>query len=170
MTRRGTLVYYLSAWILGCFFMSVLVWIKDTYSSTFNHPFSDFALGLLYFYFFGLICGALTSLLAAFLLRQTMSALKCKTPSHWAVAGAIITLLVIEVLGMWGRYIAVHQRGGMGLLEALTFGAKTVLDAAWWLAILAGAITAYFLCRIQRAFAPQQTAVSVSAPASPSAK
>jgi len=161
MTRRGTLVYYLSAWILGCFFMSALVWIKDTYASTFNHPFTDFAFGLLYFYFFGLISGALTALLGAFLLRRVMRALKCKTPAHWAVAGALITPLLIEVLGTWGRHLAMQRRAGVGLLEALTFGAKTVLDAGWWLAILAGAATAFFLCRIQRAFSPQETTVTI---------
>ncbi len=29
MTRSGSLAYYLAAWICGCFFMSVLIWLKD---------------------------------------------------------------------------------------------------------------------------------------------
>lgn len=154
MTRRGTLVYYLSAWILGCFFISASVWTKDTYFATLNHPFSDFAFGLLYFYFFGLISGAVAALFGAFLLRRTMAALECKTPSHWALAGAILTPALIFILGAWGRHIAVQQRPETRWLELLTLGPKTALDAGWWLAIPAGAATAFLLCRVQRAFAP----------------
>jgi hypothetical protein len=160
MTRRGTLVYYLSAWILGCFFVSAGVWIKDTYFATMNHPFADFAFGLLYFYFFGLISGAAAALLAAFLLRRTMIALKCKTASHWAILGAILTPLVILILGEWGRHVAIQQDSGRNLLPLLTLGPKTVLEAGWWLAIPAGAITAFLLCRIQLAFTPQKAGVS----------
>jgi hypothetical protein len=29
MTRRGSLIYYLAAWALGCFFMVVVVWCWD---------------------------------------------------------------------------------------------------------------------------------------------
>jgi len=160
MTRRGTLVYYLAAWILGCFFMSALVWIKDTYAATMNHPFADFAFGLLYFSFFGFISGAAAALLAAFLLRRLMMALKCKTPSHWAIAGSILTPAIVGLLGIWGRYVEMQAGPGMRVLELVTFGPKTVLEAGWWLGVPAGAATAFLLCRIQRAFSPEKTAVS----------
>jgi hypothetical protein len=160
MTRRGTLVYYLSAWILGCFFTSASVWIKDTYFAPLNHPFADFAFGLLYFYFFGLISGAVAALLAAFLLRRVMMAVKCKTPSHWALVGAMLTPAAIVILGAWGRHVAVQQRPETRWLELITFGPKAVLDAGWWLAIPAGAATAFLLCRIQGAFAPPKSAIS----------
>jgi hypothetical protein len=159
MTRRGTLVYYLSAWILGCFFISLLVWIKDTFFATSTYRFADFAFGLLYFYFFGLIAGAFAALLGGFLLRRIMIALKCKTPSHWALVGAILMPAVIFLLGTWGRHVAVRQ-GQTRLVELITFGPKTVLDASWWLSIPAGAATAFLLCRIQRAFVPQKAAAS----------
>jgi hypothetical protein len=160
MTRRGTLVYYLSAWILGCFFISASLWIKDMYFARSSHPFSDFAFGLLYFYFFGLISGAIAALLGAFFLRRGMMALKCKTPSHWAIAGGILTPALLFILGTWGRHVALQQRPETRWLELITFGPKTVLEAGWWLAIPAGAATAFLLCRIQRAFAPPQTSVS----------
>lgn len=158
MTRRGTLVYYLSAWILGCFFMSCLVWIRDTYFGT-SRPFTDSAFGLLYFYFFGLVSGAATALIGAFLLRRTMIALKCKTPSHWAIAGAILSTLVVVGLGQWGRHAITQDNGQSRFLELLTAGPEAVLNAGWWLAIPGGAATAFLLCRIQRAF----TAEKVSA-------
>ncbi len=160
MTRRGSLVYYLSAWILGCFFMSLLIWIKDMYAAKLDHPVVGFAFGLLSFAFFGLVSGAAAALIVAFLLRRLMSALKCKTPLHLAVAGAILAPILIAILGTLGRHLENQQRPGARLLGLLTFGPKTVLEAGWWLAIPAGAATAFLLCRIQRAFAPEKTAVS----------
>lgn len=155
MTRRGSLIYYLSAWILGCFFMSLLVWVKDLFAVTLETPMSRSAFGLLLFYFYGLVFGAVAALVGAFLLRVVMAALKCKTPIHWAVVGAILAPALIATLGIWGRRGEMAQRPGMRLVGLLTFGPKTVLEAGWWLAIPAGAATAYLLCRIQRAFAAQ---------------
>jgi hypothetical protein len=160
MTRRGSLVYYLSAWILGCFFMSLLIWIKDMFGVTLDPPFARSAFGLLFFSFYGLVFGALAALISAFLLRRLMAALRCKNPVHWAVVGAILAPAIIAILGTWGRHLENQQRVGARLLGLLTFGPKTVLEAGWWLAIPAGAATAFLLCRIQRAFAPEKTAVS----------
>jgi hypothetical protein len=162
MTRQGSLVYYLSAWILGCFIMSLLIWIKDMFAVTVDIPLSRSAFGLLFFYFYGLAFGALAALLGAFLLRAIMvGALKCKTPIHWAVAGAILAPVLIAILGICGRQAEVIHSRGMRLWGFLTFGPKTVLEAGWWLAIPAGAATAYLLCRIQRAFTPQQAPANV---------
>ena len=157
MTRRGSLVYYLSAWILGCFFMSLLIWVKDMFAVTLDIPLTRSAFGLLFFYFYGLVFGAVAAFLGALLLRRMMAALKCKTPSHWAIAGAILAPVLIAVLGIWGRRLEIAQRPDARLLGLLTFGPKTVLEAGWWLAIPAGAATAFFLCRIQRAFVSQKT-------------
>jgi len=156
MTRRGSIVYYLSAWILGCFFMSLLVWIREMFAATLDIPLSRSAFGLLFVYFYGLLAGALAALLGAFVLRIIMAALKCKTPAHWAVVGAVLAPVLIVILGILGRRIETAQHPDLRLMGFLTLGPKTVLDAGWWVAIPAGAVTAYFLCRIQRAFAPQQ--------------
>ncbi len=161
MTRRGSIVYYLSAWILGCFFMSLLLWIKDMFAAALDVPLSRSAFGLLFFYFYGLLLGALASLVGGFLLRAIMAALKCKTPIHWTVAGAILAPLLIFVLGIVGRRIETIQHPDLRLFGLLTLGPKTVLDTGWWLAIPSGAATAYLLCRIQRAFAPQQAPANV---------
>ncbi len=155
MTRRGSLIYYLSAWILGCFFMSLAIWTKGMMGPTYG-PFSaPSAFSLMFFYFYGLILGALAAFLGAFVLRRLMRAVRCKTPSHWAVAGAILMPLVIAALGWLGRRVDLAQRPGERLLALLTTGPKVVLDAGWWLAIPAGAATAYLLCRVERRFAPQ---------------
>ena len=55
MTRRGSLIYYLTAWICGCFFMSLAIWIRDFWGSTVTSPRSHEAFGILFFYFYGLV-------------------------------------------------------------------------------------------------------------------
>jgi len=155
MTRRGSLIYYLSAWILGCFFMSLAIWTKDMMGPTHGLVSARSAFGLMFFYFYGLILGAFAAFLGAFVLRRLMRAVRCKTPSHWAVAGAILMPLVIAALGWLGRRVDLAQRPGERLLALLTTGPKVVLEAGWWLAIPAGAATAYLLCRIECRFAPQ---------------
>jgi hypothetical protein len=158
MTRSGSLAYYLTAWICGCFFMSLIVWVRDLFGATADNAFSTHSVfGLIFFYFYGLVFGAVAALVGGFLLRRVMTALKCKTPSHWAVAGAILAPAVIAVLGLWGRHVGIDGQSGMRALRIITFGPKIVVETGWWLAIPAGAATAYLLCRVQRAFAPQQS-------------
>jgi hypothetical protein len=161
MTRRGTLVYYLSAWIVGCFFMSLFVWVKDIFTSAVDVPLGRSAFGLLFFYFYGLVFGALAALIGAFLLRAIMTALKRKTAFDWAVVGALLSALLIAALGILGRRVETFSPLGARLLGLLTGGPKTVLDVGWWLAMPPGAATAYLLCRIERAFAPERAPASV---------
>jgi hypothetical protein len=156
MTRRGSLVYYLSAWTVGCFFMSLLVWVKNIFTSTVDMPLGRSAFGLLFFYFYGLVSGALAALIGAFLLRAIMAALKRKKPFDWAVVGAALSPVLVAAFGILGRRLETFPPIAAGLFGLLTLGPKTVLDVGWWLAIPAGAATAYLLCRIQRAFTPQR--------------
>jgi hypothetical protein len=85
-----------------------------------------------------------------------MNALKCKTPSHWAIAGAILAPAVVAILALLGRHAGVGEGSGMSFLRIITYGPGIVVETGWWLAIPAGAATAYLLCRVQRAFAGQQ--------------
>ncbi|HTS13785.1 MAG TPA: hypothetical protein VMH00_16820 [Candidatus Limnocylindrales bacterium] len=169
MTRRGSLVYYLTAWILGCFFMSALIWIRDMFAATLDLPLTRSTFGLLFFYFYGLVFGAISAFVGAFLLRRIMAALKCKTPSHWAAIGAILAPALIAIFGLWGRHLAVAQRQVPRILGLVTFGPRTVIEAGWWLAIPAGAATAFFLCRVQRAFGAANPAAASDASPSASA-
>jgi hypothetical protein len=157
MTRRGSLIYSLTAWICGCFFMSFAIWIRDLWGSTVTSPRSHEAFGVLFFYFYGLVFGALAILIAAFLLRRIMTLLKCKTPLHWAVVAAILAPVLVAALGKWGAHTQAGQQVEPGLLSFLLYGPTMVFQAGWWLAIPAGAATGYLLCRVQRAFAAPQT-------------
>jgi hypothetical protein len=167
MTRRGSLIYYFTAWILGCFFMSLAVWTKDVWGAArLSSGLHEAAVGLLGFYFYGLVFGGLAVLGGAFLLRRIMILLKCKTPLHWAVAAAILAPMLTGGLGIWGTHLDAGQGAEPMLIYFLVFGPKTVLEAGWWLAIPAGAATGYFLGRVQRAFDPAQRADAGMNPAS----
>ncbi len=88
MTRRGSLIYYFTAWIFGCFFMSLAVWTKDVWGAARLSTGLREAFGVLFFYFYGLVFGALSALIGGFLLRRVAVLLKCRTPAHWAIFGA----------------------------------------------------------------------------------
>src|SRR5215469_17925078 len=73
MTRRGSLAYYLAAWVCGCFFMALTIWLGNEV-----HPTVPRSVALLLVtYFFSLMFGAVTSLLFGFFLRRAASGL------HW---------------------------------------------------------------------------------------
>jgi hypothetical protein len=166
MTRRGSLIYYFTAWILGSFFMSLAVWIKNEWD------FVRFSLRLLKFsallsdYFFGLVLGAIPILIGAFLLRRVASMLKCKTPAHWAIFGAILFPLFVGALETLGNLVPVAGRNVGWILNWTTSGPHIMVLTGWWLAIPAGAATGYFLGRVQRAFDPAQQTAAGTNPAS----
>jgi hypothetical protein len=162
MTRRGSLIYYLTAWICGCFFMSLAIWTRDRWGASVSSPRSREAFGVLFFYFYGLVFGALAVLIGAFILRRIMTLLKCKTPLHWAVAGAILAPILIGGLGAWGVRVGAQQRLDPRLLSFLLLGPAMVVQAGWWLAIPAGAATGFLLCRVERAFRPQPPEASAA--------
>src|ERR1700722_605034 len=92
MTRRGTLAYYLAAWVIGCFVVSLLLWAGDALAGDF-----ETASTLLTTYFFSLAFGATAVLLFAFLLRRWMRALGTHSLWAWSVSGAALASLEI-----WG--------------------------------------------------------------------
>jgi hypothetical protein len=162
MTRRGSLIYYLAAWALGCFFMVLAVWCQNIIVTTSRDLMREATEGFLTLIVYGYLFGAPTALLFALLLRRIMLALKCKTPMHWAVAGAVLAPLVVVALGIGSRRAALVLPANYAALLFPFVGAENVLRAGWWLTIPAGAATGYYLGRIQRAFAPTaETTASV---------
>ncbi len=154
MTRSGSLIYYLAAWVLGCFFMVLAVWCENMILTTSQDLMREATEGFLTLIIYGYLFGAPTALLFGLLLRRIMLALKCKTPWHWAVAGAILAPLVVVTLGIGSRQAAHLLPSDYAAVLFPLVGAENVLRAGWWLTIPAGAATGYYLGRIQRAFAP----------------
>ncbi|MFZ0637551.1 MAG: hypothetical protein WA755_16055 [Candidatus Acidiferrales bacterium] len=159
MTRRGSLAYYLAAWICGSFFMSVEISLKDRLALV--GAIIPVGARFLYFCFFALILGIAPSLIAALLLRRTMILVGRKRPILWTAAGALITAGLVITVGGWARNSLglIHSHAYPAeLVFALTGGLAFVAVEGWWLALPAGAATAYILYRIDRAFSPEQLA------------
>jgi hypothetical protein len=154
MTRRGSLIYYLAAWALGCFFMVLMVWCRSMFGISSGNVLRDGAEGFLSLIIYGYLFGAPTALLFGFLLRRIMHALKCKTPAHWAGAGALLAPLLVVAVGFTSRFGAHFLPPDDAAILFPLAGAELALRAGWWLAIPAGVATAYYLGRIERAFAP----------------
>jgi hypothetical protein len=156
MTRRGSLAYYLAAWICGCFFMSVAICVKDR-NALVGANFST-AVRLMYFYFFSLMLGFVPALIFGFLLRRAAGVLGRKLPAIWIVGGAVIAPGIVAVIGGWARNATAFSHWGTlsaGLVFAFTGGLSFTYGEGWWLAIPVGAATAYVVYRIDSAFAPQ---------------
>jgi hypothetical protein len=155
MTRRGSLIYYLAAWALGCFFMVLAVWCQNLILISPEDLRREATEGFLTLIVYGYLVGAPTALLFGLLLRRIMLALQCRTPMHWALAGAILAPLVVVALGIGSRRAALLLPQNYASLLFPLAGAQAVVLAGWWLTIPAGFATGYYLGRIQRAFAPQ---------------
>jgi hypothetical protein len=152
MTRRGSLIYYLAAWALGCFFMVVVVWCDDLLQVSSQDRLREATEGFLTLIVYAYLFGAPTALLFGLLLRRSMLAVKCKTPLHWTLVGAILAPLLVAALGFASRSAARMLPQEYATVLFLFVGSEAILRVGWWLAIPAGAATAYYLGRIQRAF------------------
>jgi hypothetical protein len=156
MTRRGSLAYYLAAWICGCFFMSVCVWARSMVSA--DSARGEYSIagysGFFFVVFCGLLYGAATALIGAFLLRRLMRALKWRSAVQWIVAGGVLAPALIWLVAELAHRTSASSVPAPTFVSVLIGGPKMVIAVGWWLAIPAGAATAYVLYRIDRAFAP----------------
>jgi hypothetical protein len=150
MTRRGTLAYYLAAWVIGCFAVSFLQWMGDAIAGDLKP-----ASVLLTTYFFSLAFGAVAILLFSSLLRRSMRLLGTHSPLVWVLSGGVLALLLIVAV--------IHAQSALLSLRSGPFGEiliGVVLKAAdalggrnLWQAPVDGAITGLVLCLVDRAFA-----------------
>ncbi len=145
MTRRGSLAYYLAAVVVGCFAMTACLWFYHVLVEL-PHP------GLLNLYFLSLLTGSFTALVFAFLLRLVMAVVNGRTGRQWLFSGAVLALLLVWGMGSLAIAFAPVRKGPLWM--ALLGGPVFVGLATPWLALPAGASTAYVLYRIHRAFAP----------------
>jgi hypothetical protein len=153
MTRRGSLAYYLAAWVCGCFFFALAVWLKNlakpaTGFLSFGNPF-----GMMLFYFYGMILGVVAVLLFAILLRQVTASAKWRRAWQWILAGALLAPILNFILASFTRGSAISQDAMPLWLKLISLGPSLLMQAGLWLAIPAGAATAWVLYRVDRAFA-----------------
>jgi hypothetical protein len=150
MTRRGTLAYYLAAWVIGCFVVSFLQWLGETVAGNFHT-----AAILLTTYFFSLIFGAMAILLFAFLLRRSMHLAGTHALWAWFLGGAILAFVEIWVLiRAQGALLSIRSGPFGGIFFAAVLkAADSLAGGNLWQAPVGGAITAMVLCLVDRAFA-----------------
>lgn len=152
MTRHGSLAYYLAAWVCGCLFMSSFVWVRAAIIRSPEIADLGAAFSFLIFNFYGLMLGAPTALLVAFLLRRVADLARYQKSWQWMIVGSALSTALIagfwflDRINMTGRAMTSRVVGFFGS------GPQIVVNSGWWLALPAGAATAWVLYRVQRAF------------------
>jgi hypothetical protein len=151
VTRRGSLVYYLSAWICGGTFASVALWIVNSDVGSPIFVPGRWGARLFSFCFAGLILALLPALLAAFLLRILARAARLRKSWQWALGGGLVTLATTAVLCRLDANPSTS--GGIARArELFTYGPALMMAAGWWTPIVPGALTGTALSRIEAAF------------------
>ena len=158
MTRRGTLAYYLAAWVIGCFVVACLEWTAEALAGDIGT-----ASILLTTYFFTLVFGAVTILLFAFLLRRGMRIFRTRALWAWLLSGAILFLAEIVALArVQNALLSIRSGESGGILVAAVLNAAASLSGRnLWQVPADGAITALVLCLVDRAFARPSEAAEV---------
>lgn len=174
MTRRGSLVYYLTAWVVGCISAVVMMRLLPSRIPSASVGYgADAGVGsLLGLAMASLMAGALPSLLFAWILRRLLAKLPTAMPLLWILTGGILSPVLLFILGSGDRYIdgaiagpGSHMPEVIRLVLMLLFSAPgMVLATALVSAIPAGAITAYVLFLIYRGFEAQEPAPQEIAP------
>jgi hypothetical protein len=152
MTRRGTLAYYLSAWVCGCFFVSLAVWLHATTAHTTPFMEPTGVAGLLIFYFYSLIFGLVSALLGSFLLRRIAVAVGWKHAWQWVLAGGVLTPGMLFAMGRIAHTFVGHPLI-TGFESLALMGPVLVTQEGVWLAAPGGAVTAFILRQVHTAFA-----------------
>ncbi len=161
LTRRGSLAYYLAAWVCGTlFFVAASSLTKPALAPSISSPSRAFFLQ----YFFDLATGWLAIFLLAFALRRLARMLRWSRALPWLLSGGILTVLIGLILAFvparslplaeWLQFLKeVFELGGE---NGLSLRGHPPLAAAAM--VLAGMATAYVLFRIEQAFQPQPKA------------
>ncbi len=163
MTRSGSMVYYLAAVVCGCLFMSAALVVAG--DASLRNPAGGGG-ELLLLYFLSMVNGWCAALVFAFLLRRTASLAGWLRGWQWALAGAVLSPVVVWVMATlwthallgriplsWPRLLLAMNAIFLGPMTALTLPgsiARALLAAA-----AAGAPTALVLFAIHRSFQPR---------------
>jgi hypothetical protein len=155
MTRRGRLVYYLTSWICGGFFLTVAMFLQERASPT-GMGIGPSAAGaaIITTYFLVLVFCAFLSLVFAFLLRRSMVLFQAGSMWQWVLAGTILSLPMA-----WAVRWASHVTDTIGLQGAghqiaifLFLGVRGIAEHHVLLALPVAALTSAVLFLIHRAF------------------
>src|SRR4051812_47591224 len=139
MTRRGTLAYYLAAWVIGCFVVSLMAAIFAPQNAPAEGP-----ARLLILYFLALLYGAADILLFAFLVRRALRVFSTHNLLVWIMVGAALGAALVRLL-LWAGDPLVGMspltgRGPISFFLLMFWTAPNALRLAGiWQAPVAGA-------------------------------
>src|SRR5271169_4653166 len=156
MTRRGSLVYYLSSWICGGLFLTVAMYLQERASPEgMGIGPTGAGAAIITTYFLVLIFCAFLSVVFAFLLRLSMGWLRAERLWQWALAGVVLALPMT-----WGVRWASRMTDSAGLDGAgrqiavfLFLGVRGIAEHHALLALPVAAVNAAVLFLIHSAFA-----------------
>ena len=158
MTRRGSLVYYLTSWICGGLFLTVAMYLQERESPEgMGIGPTGAGAAIITTYFLVLVFCAFLSVVFAFLLRLSMDRLGAKSLWQWALAGVILSLPMT-----WGVRWAARASDAAGLEGAarqiavfLFLGLRGIAEHHPLLGLPAAALNAAVLFLVHRAFAQE---------------
>jgi len=153
MTRRGSLVYYLTGWVCGSFLLAIAVWLHALARGGQPMFVSKGAADLLTIYFFCLTFGWFQSIFAAFFLRRIAIYAKFDRSWQWAITGAAVWPILIFALDKLGGSATWGPNSSNSGWTLFVLGAMIVRREAIWIAAPAGALAALVLFAVNRSFA-----------------
>lgn len=161
MTRRGSLVYYLTSWICGGLFLTIAMYIREQVSPEgMGMGPSGAGVAIITTYFLVLVFCAFLSVVFAFLLRLFMRWLRAEKLWEWMLAGVILSVPMT-----WGVRWASRATDAAGLQGAarevavlLFLGVRGIAEQHPFLGLPAAGLNAVVLFLIHRAFSQHKEA------------
>ncbi len=155
MTRRGSLVYYLTSWICGGFFLTIAMFLQERVRPVeMGTGPSGAGAAILTTYFLVLIFCAFLSVVFAFLLRRIVGWMRAERLWEWAAAGVVIAVPMTWVV-RWASRAAdtVGLQGAARQIAVFLFlGVRGIAERHALLGLPVAGLTAAVLFLIHRAF------------------
>ncbi len=156
MTRRGSLVYYLTSWICGGLFLTIAMYLQERISPEgMGIGPTGAGVAIITTYFLVLVFCAFLSVVFAYFLRVFMAWLHAESVWQWALAGMILSLPMT-----WGvRWAssatdAAGIEGGARQIAVVLFlGLRGIAEHHPLLGLPAAALNGAVLFLVHRAFA-----------------
>jgi hypothetical protein len=155
MTRRGSLVYYLTSWICGGLFLTVAMYLQERASPEgMGIGPTGAGAAIITTYFLVLVFCAFLSVVFAFFLRLFMKWLRWERLWQWALAGIVVALpLTWGVRWASAAVDAIGLQGAGRQIAVLLFlGVRGIAERHALLGLPVAALNAAVLFLIHRAF------------------
>jgi uncharacterized membrane protein (UPF0136 family) len=162
MTRRGSLVFYLTSWICGGLFLTIAMYLQERASPEgMGIGPTGAGAAIITTYFLVLVFCAFLSVVFAFLLRFSMRWLRAESLWQWTLAGVLLSLPMTWAVRWASRATdAAGLQGASRQIAVLLFlGVRGIAEHHPMLGPPAAVLNAAVLFLVHRAFS-QKTEMS----------